>query len=281
MKRDDLSVLTIGNSFTDSLTSYFAAVVESAGCGLHFERANHGGCELHRHWKYIECEESDRVFRMYQNYTHTMKEILRSRTWDIVTIQQASHASWRPETFEPYASNIIGYVREHAPSAEVCIQQTWAYRADDPRIMPGGDWGIDQTTMYERLTENYRRLSETHGGLRIIPTGRAVQLARQRQPRAFENYDPHLLKTLVWPDLPPQAWSLVGTCAWRKDAEGHLYIARDTIHLNERGKYLQACVWFAFLYGRSASQEVTFVPDCIANEDAACLRDIADAACQP
>ena len=90
-----------------------------------------------------------------------------------------------------------------------------------------------------------------------------------------------MLKTLVWPDLPPQAWSLVGTCSWRKDAEGHLYIARDTIHLNERGKYLQACVWFAFLYGRSASQEVTFVPDCIANEDAAFLRDIADAACQP
>ncbi|MBR5024755.1 MAG: hypothetical protein IKX48_06785 [Victivallales bacterium] len=38
-----LSVLTIGNSFTDSLASYFQPVVESAGCELYFERANHGG----------------------------------------------------------------------------------------------------------------------------------------------------------------------------------------------------------------------------------------------
>ena len=128
-----LSVLTIGNSFTDSLASYFQPVVESAGCELYFERANHGGCELHRHWNYIENEERDRVFRMYQNYTHTMKEILQSRPWDIATMQQASHASWRPETFEPFGTNIYNYVRTNAPSAEICIQQTWSYRKDDPR----------------------------------------------------------------------------------------------------------------------------------------------------
>ena len=30
---DALKILTIGNSFTDSLTRYFKQVVESAGCG--------------------------------------------------------------------------------------------------------------------------------------------------------------------------------------------------------------------------------------------------------
>lgn len=279
-QRDEISVLTIGNSFTDSLMSYFAPVVESAGCRVHFERANHGGCELHRHWKYIECEKSDGVFRMYQNYTKTMREILSSRAWDVVTIQQASHASWRPETFEPFATNIINYIKEFAPAAEICIQQTWAYRADDPRIMPGGEWQIDQQVMYRRLTENYLNLSRNHGNLRIIPTGKAVQLARHNQPQPFANYAPELMQTLVWPDLPPQAWSLVGTCQWCKNAEGKLTIRRDCIHLNERGKYLQACVWFAFLFGRSAEQNVTFVPDCLADDDAAFLRKMADLACQ-
>ena len=273
-----LSVLTIGNSFTDSLASYFQPVVESAGCELYFERANHGGCELHRHWNYIENEERDRVFRMYQNYTHTMKEILQSRPWDIVTMQQASHASWRPETFEPFGTNIYNYVRTNAPSAEICIQQTWSYRKDDPRIMPGGEWGIDQTEMYNRLTANYRKLAADHGNLRIIPTGFAVQLARQNQPQAFVNYPPELLQQIVWPDLPAQAWSLVGTMRWAKNKEtGKMVIHRDTIHLNERGKYMQACVWFAFLYHRKTS-EVTFVPDCIGDEDAQFLREMAQKA---
>lgn len=276
--KKSLSILTIGNSFTDSLTSFFQPVVESAGCELYFERANHGGCELHRHWNYIENEERDRVFRMYQNYTHTMKEILQSRAWDIVTIQQASHASWRPETFEPYGTNIYEYIRKNAPSAEVCIQQTWAYRLDNPHIIEGGDWGIDQTEMYKRLTANYRKLAADHGNLRIIPTGYAVQLARQNQPHAFVNYDPKLLDTLVWPDLPSQAWSLVGKMVWQKDQEtGEMKIARDTIHLNKRGEYMQACVWFAFLYHRNTS-EITFVPDCISDKDAEFLRKMAQKA---
>ena len=46
MKRDSLRILTIGNSFTDSLAQYFPQVAASAGCGLVFERANFGGCEL-------------------------------------------------------------------------------------------------------------------------------------------------------------------------------------------------------------------------------------------
>ena len=56
-----------------------------------------------------------------------------------------------------------------------------------------------------------------------------------------------------------------------------MVIHRDTIHLNERGKYMQACVWFAFLYHRKTS-EVTFVPDCIGDEDALFLREMAQKA---
>ena len=51
--KQSLKVPTIGNSFTDSLSAFWQQVVVSVGCVLHFERANHGGCELHRHWEYI------------------------------------------------------------------------------------------------------------------------------------------------------------------------------------------------------------------------------------
>ena len=41
--RDDLKVLTIANSFTDSLSVYFQPVAESVtGCYRLLERSNHG-----------------------------------------------------------------------------------------------------------------------------------------------------------------------------------------------------------------------------------------------
>ena len=40
--KQNLKVLTIGNSFTDSLSAFWQQVVVSAGCELLCERANHG-----------------------------------------------------------------------------------------------------------------------------------------------------------------------------------------------------------------------------------------------
>lgn len=297
--RNSLKVLAIGNSFSESLNVYWPQVAESAGYTLHLEQASHGGCELHRHWNYISNEEKDSVYRMYQGYTAKMRDILAREQWDIVTIQQASHFSWRPETMQPFAGWIADYVKQHAPQAELRIQQTWAYREDDPRIRPGGiwefnqgmydrcrelgvkldpgPWKINQTGMYNALTAAYAKLAEELD-CRIIPTGYAVQLARKAQKDPFPNYDPELMNTLRWPDLPPQASEVVGNIYWTKNAAtGELEMKRDTIHLNVRGQYLQACVWFAALFGHKTS-EVTFVPDTIGNRDAAFLREIAQKA---
>ena len=271
-----MNILTIGNSFTDSLELYFPAAVQSARCDLHFERANFGGCELARHWSYIEAEERDVRCRIYQG-GRKLRSILELRAWDVVTIQQASHDSWRPETFQPWAGNIIAYVKKHAPQAEVVIQQTWAYRADHPQLLPGSEWGVSQDEMYERLTENYTKLARDYK-LRIIPTGYAVQLTRRNSERKFVNYDPALIDTLAWPDLPPQAGDVVGQCSWRKNPDtGELYLNCDLIHLNPRGQYLQACVWFAMLYGKKVS-EIRLVPAELANSDVKFLQETAQQA---
>ena len=271
-----MNILTIGNSFTDSLELYFPAAVQSARCDLHFERANFGGCELARHWSYIEAEERDVRCRIYQG-GRKLRSILELRAWDVVTIQQASHDSWRPETFQPWAGTIIAYVKKHAPQAEVVIQQTWAYRADHPQLLPGSEWGVSQDEMYERLTENYTKLARDYK-LRIIPTGYAVQLTRRNSERKFVNYDPALIDTLAWPDLPPQAGDVVGQCSWRKNPDtGELYLNRDLIHLNPRGQYLQACVWFAMLYGKKVS-EIRLVPAELANSDVKFLQETAQQA---
>ena len=268
-----MNILTIGNSFSWSLRQYFPDVTASMGGKLKIEFANFGGCELARHWSYIKAEKADPLCRIYCGGKR-LCDILSGTPWDVVTIQQASHESWRAESFEPFATNIIGYVREFAPQAEIMIQQTWAYRADSPRF---AEWNISQTEMHARLTENYRALAARHK-LRVIPTGLAVAISRETSPVKFKGYPPELLTTLNWPDLPPQAGDVVGQIHWMKDqATGELKLGPDFIHLNRRGEYMQACLWFAVLYDRSA-EEIPFVPEEIGDRDAAFLRATAERA---
>ena len=274
--RTEVKLLTIGNSFADSAFRYLPRVAESAGCKIVMDRANIGGCRLSRHWKLVEDSERDPKVKPYSRGTANLREMLERQKWDFVTIQQASHDSWRPETFQPWAGNIIAYVKKHAPQAEVVIQQTWAYRADHPQFQPGGEWGISQREMYDRLTANYTALAKKLG-LRVIPSGFAVQLSREQEPLPFENYDPALPEHLRWPDLPPQAGAIVGRCFWERDTAGHWQLRRDLIHLNCRGQYLQACVWFAFLFERPV-EEIIWVPENLDVDDAAFLRNVAAAA---
>lgn len=269
LQAKEVKLLTIGNSFADSAFVFLPKVASSVeGCSIVMERANHGGCELSRHWRYISEEESDSSVKNYNK--RTLKEILNSRKWDFVTIQQASHESWKAESYQPYANNIIGYVNKNAPSAEVLIQQTWSYRLDCPRFKK---WGISQKEMYERLTAAYLKLAK-ETNLRVIPTGYAVELARATQGYEFKMYDKALLKTLKWPDLPNQSGDLVGQMAWDKAKKGYLYINVDSIHLNDRGRYLQACVWFGFMFEKDP-RLIKYVPKSIADKDAEFLRNVA------
>ena len=82
----DLKVLTIGNSFAESVFRYLPKIAKAEGEKLVLEGANHGGCELQRHWSYVEKEEASPDVKMYRNNKMTLKEILKSRQWDIVTI---------------------------------------------------------------------------------------------------------------------------------------------------------------------------------------------------
>ncbi len=276
----EIRLLTIGNSFADSAFAYLPAVVKSVpGCSIDMVRANIGGCSLERHWREFEKSEKDSSYKPYYG-KFNLRTILTSKKWDVVTIQQASHESWRPESYQPYADQLIRLIRELAPQAEIVIQQTWAYRNDDGRIsVPDKGWKFDQAGMYERLTANYQTLAKKHQ-FRVIPVGSAVQISRARTPEKdrFKNYDAAQFQALRWPDLPSQAGDVVGNLWWSKNSKtGEMFIVRDPIHMNARGRYLQACVWFALLFDKKTS-EISFVPHEIGNKDAEFLRACAQEA---
>ena len=268
-----MKILTIGNSFTWSLQRYFPAVVHAAGEELVIKYMNFGGCELERHWGYISAEENDPVIRVYGG--ERMDAALEKTPWDIVTIQQASHASFHAETFEPWAGNIVNFVRKHAPQAEIVVQQTWAYREDHPWFRPGNEKDLDQAEMYRRLTENYKALASRYS-LRMIPTGYAVQLARKTALCSSCGDGYTRWQELRAPDLPASAPDVVGNFSWLKQPDGEMRMNPDLIHLNPRGQYLQACLWFAFLYGKDPELSAKyFLPEEFGARDAAILRSLA------
>lgn len=276
----------IGNSFSISLGACLPEIVRSCGHSIKLASAYIGGCSLEHHVKCLERSDSDPSRKPY-GYTvwfiadgrvvrhevpsGSVNAMLKDDSWDVVTVQQASHFSWDYSTYRPYADILVNRVRADQPSAEIMIQQTWSYRAQDARF--NAEWAFDQTGMYERLDSAYRSFASDFG-LRRIPTGLAVQFSRERTERKFKVLPATAFAECRWPDLPSQAGDVVGNMAWRRAADGELEICRDDIHLNARGEYLQACVWYGAIYGEDP-RAVRWTRDEISISDGAFLRECA------
>jgi hypothetical protein len=248
-----MKTLMIGNSFSICVLKYMPSVAAELGCDLDLASLFIGGCPLQRHaaniaaseypdfrpylvtWNYASLEDQSAapfasLLGGEKNDHANIPPILAADKWDVVTIQQASHESWSWDTYYPWANMVIAAIRKYAPQARIVVQQTWSYCNADARICNqetkgAGTWGFDQTGMYERLTVNYGRLA-AENGFDIIPTGKAVQLYRERLP------------------VTEVAEDVVGN--FFTDENG--VAQADTIHLNRDGEYLQACVWTAKLF---------------------------------
>ena len=284
-----LRVLSIGNSFSASVCRQLPPMAAAEGRALGYACLFIGGCPLRLHAENLGKSAADPSFRPYRamcsgfpagegldgEFPASSNELLARGDWDIVTVQQASHESWDYANYQPFGHAVVEAVRRACPRAEVVIQQTWAYRADDDRLRPGGAWGFGQAGMFERLSDAYDRFAADEGVARQIPTGVAVQLTRIREKAPFVPYETADLARYRWPDLPPQAGDVVGRLGWRRNWDtGEMEIGRDTIHLNERGEYLQALVWFGLLFGADPTA-VSYVSPHVGDADARFLRECA------
>ena len=263
-EKPTLKVLAIGNSFSLSLCRYLPAAAAAAGEKLEFCNLYIGGCPLKRHADTIARAGTDPAFAPYEvswlraddpshpaKFRSNVPQMLATQKWDVVTIQQASHESWKPGSFHPWADSVIAAVRSLAPDAEIVVHETWSYNAADARI--GGkfrDWPFDQAGMYARLETNYLALARENG-LRVIPVGLAVELYRMALAADGRVFDPAALSPGDPIDLKGEP---VGALHW-KDGK----ISGDTIHLNRAGEYLQAATWLGFLFGRDV-RDLSFEP---------------------
>ena len=248
-----LKVLMVGNSFSISVCKEAPKVAAAMGKKLDLASLYIGGCPLSKHANNLK--GTNMQYGVGCDYcgvrktaetplgavcgrnkkggaTGNLRQVLAADKWDIVTIQQASHASWNEKTYQPYADQLIAAIRELAPQAEIRIQQTWSYCKGDSRIcdratMGPGTWGFDQTGMYERLTANYRKLARDNG-FKVIPMGLAVQKFRAAQ------------------NITDYQGDVVGNVG--PDPKDPAKVRGDSIHLNSKGHYLQGLVWVGALF---------------------------------
>ena len=270
-----VKVLAVGNSFSNNALMYFKDIVTASGNQAVTAHAMIGGCDFERHMRHADAYEADPNDPDGHPYPgkKSLKELLTQDAWEYVTIQQVSHKSFKPETFQPHADRLIAYIRKYAPQAEIVIHQTWAYRDDHPF------WGLPDFSpdvMYKGLRAAYDGLAKEKG-FRLIPCGDAMEAAR-RDP-AWGKFVPDPAfdpKTAVYPAVPKnEKRSLHGGYNWKQDAKtGKNKLGWDKFHANAQGAYLQGCVWLEFFYGQSAVGN-RFVPKGVKPEDAAILQRIA------
>ncbi|MDD4098250.1 MAG: DUF4886 domain-containing protein [Lentisphaeria bacterium] len=272
----ELKVLAIGNSFSGNAFRYLQNIIDAHGkVKATLGHASIGGCSLERHWQeHLKSQQNpEHKPYSYQGRKLNLQDYLAAEKWDVVTVQQNSPNSFKPETFQPWADHLAGLIRQHAPQARIHIHRTWAYRPDHRFFRAGADFTPED--MHRQSGEAYRRLAK-HLQAPLIPAGDAMWLAFHTQTAKAVLPDPDFnYEKPTHPQLPKDDGALITGYSWRKNAKtGVPELKFDGIHANTRGCYLIGCVWYAFLFQQDLA-DLQYAPAGITPEDARFLRDMA------
>lgn len=169
-----MNVLAIGNSFAVDANTYLHQIARAAGESINVATLYIGGCPLEKHYRYMLGDK--RSYELYFNgygtgFRVSIAEALLSRPWDVVTLQQASQDSTKPETYEPYATALADFVRRCVPKAKLLIHQTWAYEQGSEKLhtLMGYEKAED---MFADIEAAYEQCAQRLGADGIIPAGK-------------------------------------------------------------------------------------------------------------
>lgn len=209
-----LEILSIGNSFTQDPHKWLHDIAKSAGEDLQCHNLYIGGCSLERHWDSYVNDLADYSYELNAKTIRpiTLKEALTMQKYDVITMQQASHFSFKKETYVPYLENLYNEVKKLQPDAKIYIQHTWAYQDGY-----NSDFNADSEKMYEAVVEGYKYAAELIN-CPMIPVGPFIQYIRRNIPE-FKG-------------------------------ENCINITRDGFHLGfTYGRFAAGLIWYATLLG--------------------------------
>ena len=167
-----MDVLSIGNSFSTDAQRYLHGIAKADGVEINSFNLFIGGCSLEHHHRNMITQEREYTLEMNGQSTGfnvSLQESLLNREWGVVTIQQVSHDSPRYETYQPYLSSIVEYVRKSVPKAKIVVHQTWAYEQGGELLSNLGY--CDYRDMLSDIKKSYKKAAELIDADLIIPSG--------------------------------------------------------------------------------------------------------------
>lgn len=241
-EKDVINVLMIGSSSCYYFVEEMYSVADAAGYQMNVANLYRAGCTIKSHWEFIEDPaQGEGKCQLYISgpmgrYQHptitTTPASLELTDWDVICVQQpwsatrAANYDHALESCTPYAENMINYIREQCPEAELYWHQNWAYAVgyqhpdnedeDTSNDDPSKD--ILSVEVRDNIHSVIRQVSLTiceENNVKRVPSGDAWQIARAR-----------VGETLTKTDM-----------AHDGDVQG--------------GQYLNACVWVETLTGES------------------------------
>ena len=168
-----MRILTIGNSFTEDATRYLHQIAKAAGEDFEIVNLSIGGCSLEQHYhNMIEKNKSYLYFYngCFMERLEVLTEIIESQEWDVITLQQASHFSFNKETYYPYVTELVKYIRQAQPKAHLLLQQTWAYEDGSERLHVIAGYKTSDE-MLSDVKAAYADVAKSEGFDGIIPSG--------------------------------------------------------------------------------------------------------------
>lgn len=170
-----MKVLAISNSFGDDATHYLHQIARAAGESIDTATLYIGGCPLDLHFRNMMSGRED--YQLIYNGSVTgfkvsLEQALLSNNWDVITLQQASIKSPKPETYTPYAQELYDYVKTIQPKAKILIHQTWAYEDGYERMEKMGYASAKE--MFADIEKAYQICADEIGADGIIPSGKVL-----------------------------------------------------------------------------------------------------------
>ena len=175
-----MRVLSIGNSFSQDATWYLHRIAEAGGKEIDTWNLYIGGCSLYRHAKNLRGALKEYSLEINGQGTAeavSINDMIAKGGWDAVTLQQASHYSGLPETYDPFLEEIASVLREALPEAKLYIHETWSY---DPDSVQDGFpiYSMSSEKMYNMLSSAYRSAAEKIGA-GFLPVGDGIEELRK------------------------------------------------------------------------------------------------------
>ena len=189
-----ISVLMIGNSFSVDVAHYTHVLSLGSDVEIEVGVLYVGGCSLEQHINFIK--EGSSPYEWFVNGVSTgryidLKTALEMKEWDYISLQQVSVFSGLKDTFYPYITELVDYVKKYQKKPHFILHKTWPYQTGFKNTN-FAHYNYDRKTMYTCINNTYDFVKKDLGIDIVIRSGDIVEKAIERYGEHFHKDGFHL-----------------------------------------------------------------------------------------